>query len=276
MSSAEAGPGHVRLIRELSNELAAYLYSLTEDVWRDAERYPSGCTEWTMADVVAHLNGEAHDAALSIQRALRSDASPPMGYSPVDRHGEVARVISARMAYDEDLFPEFNAGCAQLNTLLASLGPEHSNMQAWHRGSVAPLSRLVEYRAAELAIHGWDVRYGTDRLARLGETSVGFLMDWLPGRLRSAFREDGRLPAPVRYRFQIGVERHDVVLSVHGCSVEIGATEAPNVVFTCDADTFVLFAIGRLPFARSVRRGRLSFDGDQTLAARFPEWFEPK
>ena len=105
---------------------------------------------------------------------------------------------------------------------------------------------------------------------------MDFLMDWLPGWLRSAFQGGGTVPGPVRYRFQIEAERHDVVLSVHGCSVQRGATEAPNVTFTCDANTYILFAIGRLPFARSVRRGRLSFDGDQALAARFPEWFGPK
>ena len=276
MSSVGTGIGQVRLVRELSNELAAFLYSLPEDVWRDAERYPSGCSEWTMADVIAHLNWEAHDAALSVHRALRSDTSPPMGYRPVDRSEDVERVIAARVAYDEDLFPEFNAGCGRLNTLLASLGPEHSNIHAWHRGAVAPLSRLVEYRATELALHGWDVRYGFDRSARLGETSIGLLMDWLPVWLRSAFREDGAVPGPVRYRFQIGTDRHDVVLSVHGCSVQRGATEAPDVTFTCDADTYILFAIGRLPFARSVRRGRLSFDGDEPLAARFPGWFAPQ
>ena len=276
MSCGGAGIDQVRVVRELSNELAAYLYSLPEDVWRDAERYPSGCSEWTMADVIAHLNWEAHEAALSIHRALRSDASPPMGYRPADRCEEAERVIAARIAYDEDLFPEFNAGCRRLNTLLASLGPEHSNIHAWHRRSVAPLSRLVEYRAAELAVHGWDVRYGVDRSAKLSGTSIGFLIDMLPGWLSTAFREDGAVPGPVRYRFQIETERHDVVLSVDGCSVQRGATEAPDVTFTCDVDTFILFAVGRLPFARSVRRGRLSFDGDETLAAGFPERFVPK
>ena len=76
--------------------------------------------------------------------------------------------------------------------------------------------------------------------------------------------------------FQIDTERHDVVLSADGCSVQGGASKAPDVTFTCDADTYILFAIGRLPFARSVRRGRLSFDGDDMLAARFPDWFAPE
>lgn len=275
MSDTGTGLGHVRLVRELSNGLAVYLRSLSNDVWRDPERYPSGCSQWKVADVVAHLNWKAHDAALSIQRALKSDVSPPMGYTPVGKDEEAERIVTARIAYDEDLFPEFNVGCRRLNTLLASLGPEHSDLHAWHLGSEAPLSRLVEYRASELAIHGWDVRYGINKTAGLDEMSREFLMEGLPDRLMYTFHGASDMTGRTRYRFQLAAERYDVVISPDGCDVQHSADETPDVTFTCDVDTYILFAIGRLPFARSVRRGRLSFEGDEASASQFPEWFGP-
>ena len=48
-----------------------------------------------------------------------------------------------------------------------------------------------------------------------------------------------------------------------------------DVTFSGDTDTYILFGMGRLPFARSVRRGRLSFDGDEKLASQFMDWFGP-
>ena len=68
----------IQLVRGLSNEMAAYLHSLPSDIWRDAERYPSGCGQWNLADVVAHLVYGALGQAIVIRRALRSELSPPM------------------------------------------------------------------------------------------------------------------------------------------------------------------------------------------------------
>ena len=276
MFDTRTGLAHVQLVRELSNELAAYLHTLPDDVWRDAERYLSGYSQWKLADVVAHLNWEAHEAALSIQRGLKSDTSPPMGYKPGGGDAGIEQAVTARIAYEEDLFPEFNAGCRRLNSLLASLGPEHSDLRVWHLDSEAPISRLVEYRASELAIHGWDVRYGFDRDARLGERSREFLMDWLSGHMMSHFHRAPEITGKTRYRFQIESGSHDVVISADGCDVQHGEDEAADVTFACDADTYILFAIGRLPFARSVRRGRLSFEGDEAVASRFHNWFQPE
>ena len=82
----------------------------------------------------------------------------------------------------------------------------------------------------------------------------------------------------MRYRFALtdeGEAPQDVVVRGDGFSVEDAGDGAADVTFACDTDTYLLFCMGRLPFARSVRRRRLSFEGDEREAARFTEWFGP-
>ena len=279
MADADSVSQNVQLVRALSNEMAAYLHSLPEDVWRNAEQYASACDGWKVADVVAHLISGAMTYSLSISRALRGDTSPPLGYRPMGVADEVERIIALRTAYDEDLFPEFNATCLRLNPLLASLEPEAHDMPAWHPMSAVLISRLIEFRVLELAVHGWDIRYGLDRSAKLSPTAHRFLIDWMARWFRAGFRKTDALETPVTYRFELTEpvsESYDVIVSGNAFCLQASADHRiADVTFRCDTDTYILFGMGRLPFGRSVRRGRLSFEGDQELASQFTDWFRP-
>ena len=59
-----------------------YLSSLPAEAWNQ----PSACEGWTVADVVAHLNGQ--DFASRVTRGLGGDASPPEGSPSVEDHDE--------------------------------------------------------------------------------------------------------------------------------------------------------------------------------------------
>lgn len=267
--------GHIDLVRELSNELAGYLYSLPEDVWRNANQYASGCERWKVADVVAHLVSDGMMLQLSASRALKGVTSPPLGYGDLAGVEQVDRVISLRVTFDEDLFPEFYTSCKQLNTLLAGLEPSVYATPAWQPEAPTPISALIERRVLELGVHGWDIRYGLDRAAGLSERVRPFLIDFLPIWLRTYFRGNAGA-SPVRYRFEMSDDRlksYDIIIS--GDEFLLGPSESddPDVTFRCDTDTYLLFVMGRLPFGRSVRRGRLSVEGDETLAAGFTDWF---
>ena len=268
---------NIRLVRELSNELAAYLHTLPDDVWRYADRYQSGCEKWKMADVVAHLIWEGIDSFQSVSRAQKGDTSPPVGHRSIATQDNVDWVISLRLTYDEDLFPEFNVSCRRLNTLLASLRPEDYTMPVWHPRSPTPVSELINVRALELAAHSWDVRYGLDRAAKLSQTALPLLAVRIPDWLRDNFRASKRLDAPLRYRFEIDDSvdgDYDVIISGDDFDFKPANGESVDVTFRCDQDFYVLFGMGRMPFARSVRRGRLSFEGDEGLASGFIDWFK--
>ena len=279
-SMVEAGeiPGRIQLIRGLSNELAAFFYTLPDDVWRDAEQFGSPCEDWKVADVVTHLIQVGDMFFQSVTRALDGDTAPPMAYSVPTPEESLAQLVELRDAYFEDLFYEFNTSCRRLNSLLVSLGPEQYDTPAWHSAGAFPVTQLITWRAFELAVHGWDVRYSFDRSAKLNAGALPFLVNNLWGWLRSDSQATAELGAPVVYRFELdGPEKLSYDVAVSGGDFIAGPSDdrKADVTFRCDADTYVLFVLGRLPFNRSVRRGRLSFEGDEELASKFTSWFRP-
>lgn len=270
---------NIQLVRELSNEMAAFLHTLPDQIWRSADDYASACEGWKVADVITHLISAANIFHSSISRALKGDTSPPMGFhrpaSPAERH---ARLVEMRDAYFEDLFYEFNASCKRLNTLMIELEPESYEYAAWHPMFPATVSRLIELRVLELAVHAWDIKYPFDREARLNQKAVPFLLEALRRWLRMGFRKGEPLDPPVRYCFSLSDSEsrgYDVVVAGDDFSLTPCEGKEADVTFHCDTNTYILFGMGRMPLSRSVRRGRIKLEGDEKLAAQFAEWFGP-
>ena len=268
----------VRLVRGLSNELAAFLHSLPDDIWRDAERYLSGCEQWRLADVVTHLIYGALGNAVVVRRALRGELSPPMSYRPLCGAGAVDHIVDLRQAFGEDLVAEFNATCKELNGLFMALSPEEYGAKAWAADGESSIAELLGDRIVEMAIHGWDIRYAFDRATPLSPQAMPFVADWVERGLGARLRDcDGRAGAAT-YRFVIEYapeESRDLVVSAGGLHIDAPFGREADVIFRCDHDAYVLLILGRLPFDRSLRRGRLSFEGDEDLARRFADLFEP-
>ncbi len=269
---------HIQLVRRLSNELAADLHSMPSDIWRDAERYPSGCGQWNLADVVAHLIYGALGQAMVIRRALRAELSPPMAYLPLPGPDGVDHVVRLREVYGEDLIPEFNATCKALNSIFVELAEESYRLPAWTHSGESSISALIDERAVELAIHGWDIRYGVDRWARLSELAVPFVKAWAQESIAARFRSGSAPAQPVTYRFLLEdapADSRDVMISEDRVRIAPPSTRDADVTFRCDANAYLLLLVGRLPFSRYIRRGRLAVAGDEILAKRFPDWFRP-
>ena len=270
---------NIRIVRALSNDLAGFLYTLPEDVWRDADVYASACDRWNMADVVTHLIDVAITFTLSIERAISGRVSPPMGYRQLTAEERLQSVISLRDAYGEDLFPEFNTACLRLNRLIVDLEPDQYELPAWHPFAIMTVERLIELRAMELAVHGWDVRHGIDRSAAINPIAVPFLKGWVHRWLRAGFRPRPGNRPDVRLRFLLtdaGDEAYDLTVRSNDFSLDAarggGPTDADSTL-ELDSSSYILFLMGRLPLRRSVRRGRIALQGDQALAEQFPEWF---
>ncbi len=279
MADVERVKADIQLVRELSNELAGHIHALPDGIWRDPEQFGSPCEGWKVADVIAHLIEGATLYSLSVGRALKGESSPPMGHRSMGRQEATEALISLRGSYDEDLFLEFNGSCKQLNTLLVSLESKDFKAPAFHSffGAI-PVSRLIELRVLELAVHGWDVRYSLDRSATLSEKALPFLTGWMQSWFSIGFQKSDMLVSPVTYRFRLNepvTESYDVVITGDDFSLQPSDGADADVTFSCDTNTYILLGMGRLPFARSVRRGRLSFEGDEKLASQFTDWFGP-
>ncbi len=278
IDTATVVPERIQLVRGLSNELAADLHSMPSDIWRDAERNPSGCQQWNLADVVAHLNYGALGQALVISRALRAELSPPMAYLPLCGADGVGHIVRLREAYGEDLVPEFNATCKELNGIFVELATENHHLPAWTHAGESPISALIDARAVELAIHGWDIRYAFDRAAPLSPLAMPFIVGWVEHGLGARLRHCAEPAVTATYRFMIEnalEESRDVVVSEGALRIDAPSGREADVTFRCDHDAYLLLLLGRLPFDRSLRRGRLSFEGDENLARRFPDRFRP-
>ena len=265
---------NIGIVRALSNETAAFLHSLPNDVWRDPDRFASGCQNWKVGDVIAHLIDHANRTTLSIERALRGSVAPPPGYRPLTPEESDQQLIELRVAYDEDLFPEFNASCLRLNRLLVGLESEKYDLEAWHPSGVRSAARLTEYRVLELAIHGWDAQYAFDRQASLSPSAIPFLMGWAEQWLQAAFQGADDLAPPVRLRFEIdSSESYD--LTVENGSFSLGHSDSDNadVTLALSASDYILALTGRLPVRRLARRGRIQVDGNAELAYQLTDWF---
>ena len=275
---ASSVPENIQLVRALSNEMAAFLRTLPDEVWRDAEQFASACERWTMADVVAHVIDGANDYTLSVRRALTGSIAPPLGHRTLSTDERTAQVVALRTAFDEDLFPEFKASCLRLNRLFVELTPEQHGLPVWHPAGALRVSQLIELRVVELAVHAWDVRYGIDRSAGLSPVAIPFLKGFLGRWLEYAFRRPEGLETPIRFRYLLSdadAEGWDLAVTGDGFSLCPRDSEVADVTFTCDTDSFLLLLMGRLPLRRTVRRGRIVLEGDLEVAARFDEWFGP-
>ena len=277
MSDATQVRERIQLVRDLSNELAAYLHTLPDNIWRDPDVYASACEGWKIADVVTHLILGANIFGLSITNAVRGITQPPMGWTPpATREQGVERLVETRNAIHEDLFYDFNASCKRFNTLLVELEPDAYALPTWHPYFVISVERLIDIRASELAVHSWDIRYPIDRGAKISERAKPFMLQFVWRWLRSGFQKGEPLDAPVRYRFDLTDADVGYDVTIYGDNFKHAPSDdAPaDVTFGCDTDTYILFCFGRLQLRRSVRRGRIALAGDELAAAQFSDWFK--
>ena len=276
MSDAQQVKERIQLVRDLSNEMAAYLHTLPDNIWRDPDVYASACEGWKIADVITHLILGANVFGLSITNAVRGVVEPPMGWSPPSSPEQgMERLVDTRNAIHEDLFYDFNASCKRFNTILLELEEASYSLPTWHPYFVISVGRLIDIRASELAIHLWDIRYPIDRSAGLSDRATPFLLDFVWRWLRSGFQKTDPLDKPILYRFDLTDADGGYDVTVLGDNFKHAPSDdsPADVVFGCDTDTYILYCYGRLQLRRSVRRGRIALSGDEALAAQFTDWF---
>ena len=277
MTDSKVVKERIQLVRGLSNNLAAFFQTLPDDVWRNAEQFGSACENWKLADVIGHLVLDGISLALSITRARTGNLGPPMGYHADTEEENVLAAISFRDVVYDELFAEFNATSRRLNMLFLDMGDGHYDDDVWQPMGVVPSHQLVDRRLRELAVHGWDIRYGLDRSAELGDEVLPFLKSQLNDWLRCRLDQHGAHETSSVYRFALDGDdgdSYDILLNGKGVDIEPAGDRKPDVTFRCDANTYVLFLMGRLPFSRAVRRGRISFEGDEILARQFSSIFQ--
>lgn len=264
-----------------SERLKQYLSTLPPEAWSK----PSACDRWEVRDVVAHLAWIAQAYAERIYQTLRGESSPPegqpapgSGIAASFSEGNAQRAISRRERLGDYVLSDFNKTTDQLNQMLASLGPQDWDKPHYYVSlGMAPMRFRPDLWISELAMHGWDIRSRLEPEAHLSDESLSVLMDMVPGQLtRFIFSPGPRLPAPVRYRFELtgaGASNSDIVVEGDKAGMEPAGTGKADVTFRCDTETFILKAFGRLSTDTAVVADRLTIQGDHRLALEFQRWF---
>jgi uncharacterized protein (TIGR03083 family) len=270
----------VKLLQQESERLKQYLNALPPEAWKR----PSACAGWEVRDVVAHLVLQAEIFGGWVSRGLQGDASTPEGFPDAGTVNAVMMSetlgqmsIARRESLGDQLLSTFNATNDQFNQLMAGLGPSDWDKPCYHVFGTVPLRAMIDDRITELAMHGWDIRSSLEPEAHLPPESLPAFMDWVPGTVGWVFRPGSRLPAPVRYRFEVTEavpSSSDIIVAGDKVSVESPGTAEANVTFHCGAETFVLMMYGRLTLDSAITDGRMSVEGDRGLAAEFGRWFQ--
>ena len=261
----------------LRQEAAAFKERVAALATEDWDR-PSACVGWSVADVVAHLSGQAF--ALNVGRGLQGDYSPPPDAAPVTEHNEdeFARNIFQRAfntraemggRLQEVLFQRLDEAVDLFDSVEAG---QWDNLCYWPPGP-EPVHTMLDMRISELTMHAWDVCSQFDPDYRLSDGSVRVLMDTANRAARRAFRPDTTIPAPQVYRFVIE-EPLEAVYELEIANEEVtlregGREDQADVVFRCDGETYVMVMYGRLTPEDAIMAGKLDWDGDERLALGF-------
>jgi len=250
----------------------------------DAQTWASDSTSegWTIEDVVAHLAGSVDGWATNITRAVAGDAGPPEGQSflpPGVRasrpNGPAAR--ESQQKSGPQILDDFIAGHERLRNVLGTLRDEDWDKPCFHRRGVRPIKAYLGIQLQELALHGWDIRWGLDSAAELWPGSLAVLVDLVPRWIGIAFAPALDLPTPVRYRFDVSnpvAVREDLVVYGDAYKTETSDTEDADATFHGNTGNYILLMFGRLQVERAVADGRLSVEGSIERAKDFNSWFK--
>ena len=270
-------PSPVERVEVLRQEVAAFkdrVAALSPEDWE----HPSACDGWTVADVVAHLSGQAF--ALNVARGLQGDSSPPPGAAPTTDHNEDE---FARNIFQRAFNTRAEVGDRLQETLFQRLDEsvevftgvddgQWDNLCYWPPGP-EPVQTMLDMRISELTMHAWDVCSRFDSDYRLSDGSVRVLMDTVNRAARRAFRPDPTIPAPQVYRFVIEdpvAAIYELEIANEEVALRVGDGETPvDVIFRCDGETYVMVMYGRLTPDEALISGKMDWDGNERLALGF-------
>lgn len=267
----------VERVEVLRQEAAAFkerIAALSPEDWD----HPSACDGWSVADVVAHLSGQAF--AQNVSRGLQGDSSPPPGATPVTEHNEdeFARNIFQRAfntraemgdRLQEILFQRLDEAVELFDGVAEG---QWDNLCYWPPGP-EPVHTMLDMRISELSMHAWDVCSQFDPDYRLSDGCVRVLMDTVNRAARRAFRPDPTIPAPQIYRFVIEEPVpavYELVIANEEVTLRQGeGADSPDVTFQCDGETYVMVMYGRITPDDALVSGKMDWDGSERLALGF-------
>ncbi len=274
-----------KLYKIESERFQEYLKSLPAEAWGRQ----SACDEWRVADVVAHLVGNAEFYAGTVARGVQGESSPPegrpaagTGHPSISAAALAKSSIASRERLGDQLLSTYMEKDNILIRLLTGLSPEDQVKPCYHPGSIVPAGNFVDLRFKEVVLHEWDIRSAIEEKATLSSASLASMIilikeSFASGSLRWAFWAGPALDHPVRYRFEVKSPvpvTADIVVEGDKFRYEEAPQGRADVTFRCHTHIFALLLYGRMPASEAMAAGHLAVDGDTKLAEQFSQWFK--
>ena len=266
----------VGLLTAEAQRLEQYLNGLPDEAWL----YPSACDQWTVADVIAHLISAVGSHAGYITGAITADGVGPDSVplrtnQRQDAPAAAERVVSLRKDLGSQLMPEFLKAREAMEQALDQVGPADWNKLCYRGSGAEPIQNILDQYITEFAVHRWDVTVPFEPDGKLSQDCLAVMVERYPHRPRwwdiDLPRNHSALP--VRFRVKttdVSVPGTDfVVLTLNEKFMEVAGDSLPDVTFRCDADTFVMFAYGRIRPESAISKGALTFEGSREWAYVF-------
>ncbi|HEX8918943.1 MAG TPA: maleylpyruvate isomerase family mycothiol-dependent enzyme, partial [Chloroflexota bacterium] len=243
----------------------------------------SAVPEWTVGDVVTHLN-----LAIAVYNRLVGVVLAGKGSGGIWRAmGKVSEKIApvAMPAFnavnrslprmiDRALSPEviraqFSTSARNLREQLMRVGPEDYSRPVYYAGGPWPLSFFLSAVVDELAVHGWDMASPTDPLAHLSaearQVIPHFFWSGTPFLLH--------LPKGTAGTVQVSIVDPSIDLwwQMEGGKAipRVGKADKADATCTGEAGTLALVLAGRIKPEDAVRTTSLRLEGDEALARTF-------
>jgi uncharacterized protein (TIGR03083 family) len=273
-------PAHIReaVLIEVAT-VSDFVHRVSDADWTK----PSAAAEWSIGDVVAHLNlalglynrllgaallgrgsGSAWKAFGQFTKKVAPVAAP--AFNAIN--SAVPRVMSGTLKPDT-LKGQFASAAHGFREKVDKVGPADYTRPIHYMGGPWPLSFFLAAIENELAVHGWDMTSRLDPQAHLSEGARSVLPWFYWGATSFMFRP----PAGLSGTIQVSLSDPTTVmwwkLGTGGVEQGVGEAPQPDVTLTGECGTFVLALAGRIKQEDALRATSLSASGDLSLARVF-------
>lgn len=259
--------------------LGSIVQGLSLDDWSKR----SAVTEWSLGDVVAHINlalglyarlldsviaGKGAGGAWKTFGRITKRMAPVAGPAFNAINNAIPRVIDRALS-PEVIKAQFVTSSRTVRDKLDRVGPNDYSRPVYYMGGPWPLSFFLGAMVNELAIHGWDIASRLDPHAHLSAEARAVL----PWFYASGTPFMLHVPAATRGTVQAKLSDPDAEIwwTLTGETPQTGAGAAQNAdaTITGASGTFVLVLSGRISVDEALRSTSIQIEGNTELGRAF-------
>jgi uncharacterized protein (TIGR03083 family) len=253
-------------IRTLSDELVTELRALKPE----ALDGPTNCAPWRVRDLAAHVVSSGEGFVASIRQGLAGSVEPTL--SNEARHH---RQMQLAEADPETVARALEAVTGEFVGLYDGLDDGQLAAICFHRRGNRSVRWYAAHRLAEVAFHGWDLRFSLGQGPQLDEQVAGLLLPTLLESNAPRTYAAGLTPqrgSGERYQLAVADDAEACwLVTIDPDKLEAQRGRGPaDLTITGSAATLALLIYGRGQDLRTLgQSGAVRLEGDLALAGRF-------